>query len=146
MSSATSPASPLPATPLTRSRSLGIAVVASVAHMLLMIPGYNEDGEFQTGEFAVIFVISLAVAVALFMFVVPGAGAVTALVLAVVGLISVVVFWAGVTLPLAAAAAMSGWNARAVGVRTGLATMAIVLAVLTAIALVVIIIGDATAN
>jgi hypothetical protein len=114
--------------------------------MLLLIPGYNEDGEFQAGEFVVIFLMSLAVSAVLFLYVVPRGGAVTALVLAVIALVSIVVFWAGLTLPLAAAAAVAAWKVRSTGQRNGLAMLALVLAAITAVALVAVIVGDATAN
>jgi hypothetical protein len=122
------------------------AVLASVVHMLMMIPGYNEDGEFQTADFAVILAISLAVSILLFLFAVPGGGATTALVIAVVALASVLVFWAGLTLPLAAAGAVTAWRSRQSGDRPGMATAALALSALAAVALVAVIIGDATAD
>jgi hypothetical protein len=91
-------------------------------------------------------VVSLVVAALVFVFVVPGGGAVTGVVLGAVALVSVVVFWAGVTLPLAAAAGLVGWRARQGGERPGLANAALALAAVAAVALVAIIIGDAAAN
>ena len=143
MTTASAPMSPPAA---TRSRYLGIAVAAALLHALLMIPGYNEDGKFQTGEFLVMVLISLTVSVAAFLLVVPRGGAVTALVLAVVALLSVLVFWAMLTLPLAAAGAVTAWQARERGDRAALATTALAVAVLAAAALVAVIIGDAAAN
>ncbi len=131
---------------LTRTRYLLIAAVAAVAHMLMMIPGYSEDGELQVGEWLIVLLISLVVSTALFTFVVPKGGAVSALVLAIVGLASVLVFWAGLTLPLAAAAAVIAWRSRTSGERTGMATAALAVAIVAAVALVAIIIGDAIAN
>ena len=78
--------------------------------------------------------------------VVPNGGAVSALILAVVALASVLIFWAGITLPIAAAAAVIAWRARAAGERPGMATGALALSVLAGVALVAIIIGDAIAN
>jgi hypothetical protein len=132
--------------PATRRQYVITAVLASVVHMLMMIPGYTEDDEFQTGEFATILAISLAVSILLFLFAVPGGGAITALVLAVVALASVLVFWAGLTLPLAAAGAVTAWRSRQAGDRPGMATAALALSALAAVALVAIIISDAAAN
>jgi hypothetical protein len=133
-------------TSVSRSRYLLIAAVAAVTQMLLMIPGYNENGDFQVGEWLIVLLISLVVSGALFIFVVPNGGAVSALVLGVVALVSVLVFWAGLTLPLAAAAVVIAWRARAAGDRPAMATAALALSVVAAISLVAIIIGDAVAN
>lgn len=129
-----------------RNKLLGIAVAASVLHMLLMIPGYNEDGEFQTPEFVVILIISLVVSCALFLFAVPRGGATTALILSILALVSIVVFWAGLTLPFAAAGAFTAWRRRQAGDGSTLVTVALALSVLAAAALVAVIIGDATSN
>jgi hypothetical protein len=51
-----------------------------------------------------------------------------------------------VTLPLAAAAGLVGWHTRRRGERAGLANAAITLAVVSPLALVAIIVGDAVAN
>jgi hypothetical protein len=61
-------------------------------------------------------------------------------------LLSVIVFWAGLTLPIAAAAAVTGWRARQRGDRRGLATAAVALAAMSAVALIAIIILDAVSN
>jgi hypothetical protein len=134
------------ATPWTRGRYLGIAVAASVAHMLMMIPGYNEDGNFDTTAYLSVFLVSLVFSVLVFTFIVPRGGAVAALVLSLVALASVLIFWAGLTLPLAAAGAVAAWRARQAGDRVGISTAALALSVVTAVALVAIIIGDATSN
>lgn len=136
---------PMPA-PASRIRYLAIGVVASVLHLLMMIPGYSEHGSFQATEWLAILVVSLGVAAALFAFVVPGGGAVTALVLGVMALASVLVFWAGVTLPIAAAGAVTALRARARGDGAALVTAALALSVVAAVALVAVIIGDATAS
>ena len=78
-------ASALLPTPVSRTRYLLIAAVAAIAQMLMMIPGYSEDGELQVGEWLIVLLISLVVSAALFTFVVPKGGAVSALVLAIVG-------------------------------------------------------------
>jgi hypothetical protein len=134
----------VPADNINRMTLLGVAVAATVVHMALMIPGYSEDGDFQARDFAIVFGVSLVVGALVFLLVVPGGGTTTGLVLSVVAVASIVVFWAGITLPLAAAGAITGWRARRTGVRTQIATVA--LSVLAAVALVSVIIGDAVAN
>jgi hypothetical protein len=136
----------LPSSPLSaRLRLVPLGLAASLAHMLMMIPGYSEDG-FEWGAWLGVLAVSVVVAAIVFVFVVPGGGSVTGVVLGAVGLASVVIFWAGVTLPLAAAAGLVGWSARQRGERPGLANAALALAVVTAVALVAIIVGDATSN
>ncbi len=132
--------------PSARLRYVPIGVAASLAHMLMMIPGYSEDGALEWGPWLGVLAVSVAVAAVLFVFVVPGGGALTGVVLGAVALASVLVFWAGVTLPLAAAAGLVGWHARQRGERPGLANAALALAVVAAVALVAIIIMDAVAN
>jgi O-antigen ligase len=136
----------VPADNTHRRKYLGIAVTASVVHMVMMIPGYSEDGDFQARDYAIIFAVSLVVGALVFLFVVPGGGATTALVLGIVAVASIVVFWAGITLPLAAAGAVTGWRVRKTGDRAQLATIAVALSALAAVALVAVIIGDAVAN
>ncbi len=145
MTAASAPMS-VPADDTQRTTFLGIAVAATVMHMAMMIPGYSEDGDFQARDFAIVFAVSLVVGALVFLLVVPGGGATTALVLGIVAVASIVVFWAGITLPLAAAGAVTGWRARQTGTRAQLATIAVALSVLAAVALVAVIIGDAVAN
>ena len=130
----------------SRVRDLGLAVAASIVQMAMMIPGYNEDGSFQTAEWFIMLAVSLAVGLLVFYFVVPRGSTVAGLVLGVLALLSVLVFWAGVTLPLAAAAAVVGWRARQAGEDRTRATVVLALGALSAVAVVAIIIGDAVAN
>ncbi len=130
----------------TRLHYLPIGAAAALAHMLMMIPGYSEDEGFDAGAWFGVLAVVLVVTAVVFVFVVPRGGAVTGAVLGVVALASVVVFWAGFTLPLAAAAGLVGWHARQRGERAGLANTALGLAAVATIALVAIIIGDAAAN
>jgi hypothetical protein len=130
-------------TPVTRSRYLLIAAVAAIAQMLMMIPGYSEDGQFLYGEWLVVLLISLVVSASLFTFVVPKGGAISALVLATVAVASLVVFWAGLTMPFAAAAAVIARRSRTSGERTGMATAALAISIVAAVALVATIVGDA---
>ena len=131
---------------LTRSRSVVVASAASVVQMLMMIPDYSEDGSFQFGEWLVVLVISLVLSVALFLFAVPKRGLTAGIVLGVLAVASVVVFWAGITLPLAAAAAAVGWRLRRDGNTAAGPVVVLALAAVATVALVAIIIGDAIAN
>jgi hypothetical protein len=123
-----------------------VAVAASVIQLLIMIPGYSEGGRFQTVPWLTILAISIVVSVLVFAFVVPRAGAITNLVLGVAALLSVVVFWAGLTLPIAAAAAVTGWRERQRSNRPGVATTAVGLAAASVVALIAIIIIDAVST
>ena len=71
--------------------------------MLMLVPGYSEDGSFQVGERLVVLAISLVLSVALFLFAVPRGGVIARTVLGALAVARVLVFWAGITLPLAAA-------------------------------------------
>jgi hypothetical protein len=144
MTAASAPLSMPAANP--RLKYLGVAVAATVVQMAMMIPGYSEDGDFQASEYAITFVVSLVVGILVFLLVVPRGGATTALVLSIVAVASIVVFWAGITLPLAVAGAVTGWRARKTARRAQLATIAVALSVLAAVALVAVIVGDAVAN
>jgi hypothetical protein len=123
-----------------------VAIAVSVVQMLMMIPGYSEDDSFQFGAWLVVLAVSIVISVAIFLFAVPRAGLAVGLVLGIVGLASVLVFWAGITLPLAAAAAVVGWRLRRGGNTAAGPLVVLALAVVTAVALVAIIIGDAVAN
>ncbi len=133
------------ATPHSRTHLLPLAVGASVAQMLMMIPGYSDAGSFQTGAWVAVLAISLALSLLLFLVVVPGRGPVAGIVLGVLALLSVLVFWAGVTLPLAAAAGATAWTGFQ-GRQDWKALTGLSLAVLSTFAVVAIIIGDAIAN
>ena len=98
---------------LTRSRSVIVAIAASVVQMLMMIPGYSEDESFQFGEWLVVLAISwrcsaLRSSCSPF----PGVASLRASCWGRLALVSVLVFWAGITLPLAAAAAAVAWRLR----------------------------------
>ncbi len=133
------------ATPHSRTRLLPLAVGASVAQMLMMIPGYSDAGSFQTGAWVSVLVISLALSLLLFLVVVPGRGPVTGNVRGVLALLSGVVFWAGLTLPLAAAAGAAAWTGFS-GRQDWKALTGLSLAVLSTFAVVAIIIADAVTN
>lgn len=133
------------ATPHSRTRLLPLAVGASVAQMLMLIPGYSDAESFQTGAWVSVLVVSLALSLLLFLVVVPGRGPVTGIVLGVLSLLTVVVFWAGITLPLAAAAGAAAWTGFS-GRQDSKALTGLSLAVLSTFAVVAIIIVDAVSN
>jgi hypothetical protein len=143
---AVNPSSAPSATPdLTRSRTLMVAIAASAVQMLMMVPGYSEDGSFQLREWLVVLAISLVLGVTLFLFVVPKGGVTVGVVLGALAVASVLVFWAGITLPLAAASAAVGWRLRRDGNTAAGPVVVLALAALAAVALVAIIISDAVA-
>jgi hypothetical protein len=131
---------------MSRVRYLSLAVGASLVQMAMMIPGYSDNGSFQTVEWLTVLAISLAVGLLVFAFAVPHGGALTGILLGAVAVLSVLVFWAGVTLPLAAAAIVVGWRLRQSGVHRTPAIVTLALGALSVVALVAIIIGDATTN
>lgn len=131
---------------MSRSQYLTIGAAASVTQALMMIPGYNEDGDFELGAWLGTLGFAVVVALLIFSFVVPKGGATPGVVLGVVALISVLVFWAMMTLALAAAAGLVGWRARQRAESPRLANAALTLALVAAIAVIAIIVGDAAAN
>lgn len=69
-----------------------------------------------------------------------------ALTLSVLGAVSVVVFWAGVTPALAAGGALLGWSGRDASKGRNISTAALVVGLLVLVAYVAIVIGDWNAN
>ena len=144
---ATKPAPATSAAPdLTRSRAVIVAIASSAIQMLMLVPGYGEDGSFQLGEWLVVLAISLVLSVVLFLFVVPRGRVTAGIVLGALALASLVAFWAGITLPLAAASAAVGWRLRRAGNTAAGPVVVLALAAVAALALVAITIGDAVAN
>jgi hypothetical protein len=131
--------------PASRTHLLPLAAAASVVQMVMMIPGYSEDGDFQVGPWLSVLAFSLVIGALVFLFVVPTGRPLLGAVVGGIALVSVLVFWAGVTLPLAAAAGYLGWQARE-GEQRALAWTAVGMAAVATVALVAIIIGDALAN
>ena len=125
---------------------LPIGVAAALVHAAMMIPGYNEDGTVETAGWLVMAAISLVLAVALFLFVVPKGGGTTALVLSVLGLLTVLAFWAMLSLPLSAAGLMTAVRARDRGERDGRTTAALAIGAIAVVALVVVTVGDAMSS
>jgi len=137
---------PSAAPQMSRMRHLSLAVGASLVQMAMMIPGYSDNGSFQTTEWLTVLAISLVVGLLVFAFAVPHGGATSGIVLGAVALVSTLVFWAGVTLPLAAAAIVVGWRLRQAGEHQTAALVTLALGALSVVAVVAIIIGDAISN
>jgi len=137
---------PSAAPQMSRMRYLSLAVGASLVQMAMMIPGYSDSGSFQTMEWLTALAISLVVGLLVFAFAVPHGGTTTGIVLGAVALLSTLVFWAGVTLPLAAAAIVVGWRLRQSGEHPTPAGVTLALGALSVVAVVAIIIGDAISN
>ena len=131
---------------LTRSRTLTLALASSVLQMLILIPGYSEDGSLQIGEWLIALATSAAISVTLFLFVIPRAGVTAGIVLGALAVASVLIFWAGITLPLAAAAGVVGWQLRQGGNTSKRQVIVLGLAALAAVAPVAIIVSDTVAN
>jgi uncharacterized membrane protein YozB (DUF420 family) len=139
----------VPAGEASRASSLPllpIGIAAAIVHAAMMIPGYHEDDKFQTGTWLVMLAIALVLAVVLFQFVVPNGGGTSALVLSILGFLSVLAFWAMLSLPLAAAGLVTALRARDRGERDGKTTAALVIGVLALVFLVVVTVGDAIAT
>lgn len=127
----------MPAVPL-----IPVAVASALVQAVAMIPGYNEDDSFQTSEWLVVTGIALVLALVLFRFVVPGGGAVTALVLVILGVLTIAVFWAMLSLPLSVAGLVTALRAKAKGDSPGRVTAANVLGALAVVGLFATIVGD----
>ena len=84
------------ATPHSRTRLLPLAVGASVAQMLMLIPGYSDAGSFQIGGVGQRAGGLAGAQPAALPGRRAGRGPVTGIVLGVLSLVSVLVFWAGV--------------------------------------------------
>ena len=90
-------AAPSAAPQMSRVRYLSLAVGASLVQMTMMIPGYSDNGSFQAMAWFTVLAISLVVGLLVFSFAVPHGGAMTGIVLGAVAVLSILVFWAGVT-------------------------------------------------
>jgi hypothetical protein len=130
-----------------RMRYLPWGLGASLVQAAIMFSGYHEDGKFQATEWFVMLAISLVMAALVFTLVVPRGGATTGLVLGIVACVTVLAFWAMLSLPLAAAALVVGNRARASGdAKAGMAKAAVGLGALAVVATIAVTIGDAMAN
>ena len=114
----------------------------ALAAVFLAVANFKDDeGEGGTGPYLITVAIAVAAAVVLFWLArrFLDAPSTPALVLAILGAVSLVVFWLGVTPALAAVAAYLGLEARSrPGGGNGKTTAALALAALTAVAFVVV--------
>ena len=121
-------------------RRTGIAAASvALAIVLLAIGAYGGDEEDATRYFLVASAIAIAVALVLFWGIIPritrpGRGG---LIFGILAVISLVVFWLGLPVPLAGAAAVLGLAARERGSETGKGTAALALAAISVVVAVV---------
>ena len=117
--------------------ALGSVAVSAVLTLIGTFSG-DEDEEWWT--WLVVAAIFVAAAAVLFGLVVPRVADVGlwALILAILGAVSIVVFWTGLPAVFAGAAALLGLDARGRGTRRGLATAALALAAVTVVAAAVV--------
>jgi hypothetical protein len=134
----------------TRPSTLPVAVatlLGSIAFNALGTVASGTSDEHGWGEFLTVCAFSLVAVALVFGFAVarlqdgPRAGAV-GLVLSVLGLLTVVAFWAGVTPALAIGGMLLGIDARSSSQRTGLGTAAVAVGALAAVGYVAMYVGD----
>ena len=90
--------------------------------------------------------VAIVLGALLFQFVVPNGGSTSALVLGILGVLTVPVFWAMVSLPLSAAGLVTAMRARDRGETNGKIKVALILSVLGVVGTFAAIIGDAMSN
>lgn len=127
-----------------RVHQLPIGIGAAVLQSLIMLPGYSQDG-FDSAWYGMA-AVSIALAVAVFTLAVPHGGGTTAVILGVLALLGCVAFWAMLSFPLAAGAAVVGLRARHEVAERSRGTVGVALAAVAVVATVAITIGDAIAN
>lgn len=134
-----------------RRMLIPMAIGVTLTTIGLTALGVYGDGspgaEASTSEFFVICGIAVAAAVVVFALVIPFAlrkdsAAVTALTLTILGALTIVVFWAGITLALAAGGILLGLAGRESAKGRGMASAACILGLLTAGAYVAIYVSD----
>ena len=135
-------------------RLVGPIAVAAVAVAVVMaaIGTYaegNGSSNHSTGDFLVVCAIIAVGAAVVFGWIVPKmldrtSQGTPALVLAVLGLLTVVVFWSGLPPIFAAGGGLLAWAGRDAVQGRGLCRAALVIAVLAVIADVAVLIGDTT--
>ena len=127
----------------SRTHYLWIGICASVAQALLMLPGYYEDGSFQTADWVAMLAISLAVSALVFTLVLPTAGEPTGIALGLLAIFLSIPFWTMLSLPLAAGAMLLGRRARVEErSRSRGGSVAVALALIAMVATVAAIIVD----
>jgi hypothetical protein len=128
-----------------RLHYLPIGIGAAVLQALMMIPGYNQDGEFDTAWFGML-AVALVLAIGVFALAVPHGGGTTAVVLGVLAVLGCVAFWAMLSFPLAAGAAIVGMRARQTVAEHTRGTVGVALAAFAVVATVAITIADMIAG
>lgn len=111
--------------------------------------GRSDSDHHATREFLIVCAIIAVASALVFGWIVPKmlertSFGTPALVLAVLGLLTVLVFWSGLPPILAAGGALLGWAGRDAARDSGRSRAAVVIAVLAVIADVAILIGDTT--
>jgi len=129
-----------------------VAIAATVVPLALIAAWLLRDGEVEdVGEILIICGFIAAAVGVVFGLVVPrtlgkeSVGSV-ALTLSVLGAVSAVVFWAGVTPALVAGGALLGWSGRDTSKGRNLSTAALVVGLVGLVAYVAIVIGDWNAS
>ena len=128
-----------------RVRLLPIGIGAAVVQALMMLPGYNQDDGFDSAWYGMA-AVSLVLAVAVFALAVPHGGGTTAVVLGVLAVLGCIAFWAMLSFPLAAGAAVVGMRARHEVAERTRGTVGVALAAFAVVATIAITIGDMIAG
>ena len=128
-----------------RLHYLPIGIGATVVQALMMLPGYNQDDGFDSAWYGMA-AVALVLAVAVFTLAVPHGGGTTAVVLGVLAVLGCIAFWAMLSFPLAAGAAVVGMRARHEVAERTRGTIGVALAAFAVVATIVITIGDMIAG
>ena len=128
-----------------RVHLLPIGIGASVVQALMMIPGYNQDGGFDSAWYGMT-AVSILLAIAVFTLAVPHGGGTTAVVLGVLAVLGCVAFWTMLSFPLAAGAAVVGMRVRQQVADRTRGTVGVALAAFAVVATIAITIGDMIAG
>jgi hypothetical protein len=117
--------------------AVGAFVISAV---LTAIGTFQGDDDHAWRQWLIVLAISAAVTAIVFWVVVPRIGNLArgALILAVIGAVAIVVFWLGIPVVFAGAAAALALQVRRQGVRSTAASAALIIALLTTIAAVVL--------
>ena len=124
---------------MLRRGSIALAAII-LAVVLLAIGAYGGDDDNATTYFIISSLIAIAVALVLFVLILPrirrpGVGS---LIIGIVAVVSIVVFWLGLPTVIGAAAIALGLGARERGAETGKGTAGIVLGALAIVAHIVL--------
>jgi hypothetical protein len=111
-----------------------------VSAVLTAIGSFSGDDDHALRQWLIVLAISAVVTGIVFWVIVPRINDLPrgALILAIIGAVTIVVFWLGIPVVFAGAAAMLALEARRRGVGSPAVTAALVIAVLTAVAAIVV--------